>query len=67
MQLLSSFCICMCVIVMEVAYRHDANFTLSRLDDSWAVGPYQAGARLLLQPPLDLDHVMLGDACNSDN
>lgn len=46
------------------SYRHDANLALSRLDDARAVGPYQPGARLLLQAPLDLDHVMLRDACH---
>lgn len=47
-----------------MAYRHDANLALSRLDDARAVGPYQPGPRLLLQAPLDLDHVMLRNACH---
>ena len=46
----------------QFAYRHDPNFALARLDDARAVGPYQAGPCLLLQPPLDLHHVMLWDA-----
>ena len=45
-------------------YRHDANLALSRLDDAGTVGADQSAARLLFQASLDLDHVMLWNACH---
>ncbi len=45
------------------AYRHDTNLALSRLDDAGTVGAYQSAACLLFQASLDLDHVMLWNAC----
>lgn len=32
------------------------------VDDSWAVGAYEAGGALAQEPMFDSDHVLLGDA-----
>ena len=46
---------------MDVA-RHDANLCLARLDDAGTVGANDPALGLLIKVPLDLHHVMLGNA-----